>query len=332
MLAIPVLDPAAPFQFVINAAAGSSAADAKGEVITAVLQAEGRLGDLHFCAPADLARVAHQAAASALSTRTAVVAVGGDGTLNTVAQAAHACGCAMGVVPQGTFNYFARTHGIPADPVEAVRLLLRSTPAPVQVAGINDRVFLVNASLGLYPELLEDREAYKARFGRSRWVAFVAACATLLRAQRRLRLHIEMGGTVRDVQTLTLFVGNNRLQLQQFGAEPEDTLAGTPGDGSMAAVMLRPVGTLSMIGLMLHGALGSLGEAQSVERFEFQHLLVRPRLPLGRHGVKVAFDGEVTMLRAPLDIRVLAQPLYLLMPRPADAALETMPSNGGTEA
>ena len=207
-----------------------------------------------------------------------MVAVGGDGTLNTVAQAAHAAGCAMGVVPQGTFNYFARTHGIPADPTEAVRLLLRAAPAPVQVAGINDRVFLVNASLGLYPDLLEDREAYKARFGRSRWVAFVAACATLLRAQRRLRLHIEMGGTVRDVQTLTLFVGNNRLQLQQFGAEPEDTLAGTPGDGSMAALMLRPIGTLSMIGLMLHGAMGRLGEAAGVERFEFQHMVVRPTL------------------------------------------------------
>jgi diacylglycerol kinase family enzyme len=104
------------------------------------------------------------------------------------AQAAHAAGCAMGVVPQGTFNYFARTHGIPADPTAAVRLLLRTSVVPVQVAGINDRVFLVNASLGLYPELLEDREAYKARFGRSRWVAFVAGCATLLRAQRRLRL------------------------------------------------------------------------------------------------------------------------------------------------
>jgi diacylglycerol kinase family enzyme len=249
-----------------------------------------------------------------------VVAVGGDGTLNTVAQAAHAAGCAMGVVPQGTFNYFARTHGIPADPADAVRLLLLAAPAPVQVAGINDRVFLVNASLGLYPELLEDREAYKARFGRSRWVAFVAACATLLRAQRRLRLHIETGGKVRDMQTLTLFVGNNRLQLQQFGAEPDDTLAGTPGDGSMAALVLRPIGTLSMIGLMLHGAMGRLGEAAGVERFEFEHLVVRPTLPQGRSGVKVAFDGEVTMMRAPLDFRVLAKPLYLLKPQ-RDAAV-----------
>lgn len=315
MAALPEIDLSSPLQFVINAAAGSSDAEAKREVVEAALQVGGRRGDLLFCRPADLTCVSHRAATKAIATRTAVVAVGGDGTLNTVAQAAHAAGCAIGVVPQGTFNYFARTHGIPADPADAVRQLLLAAPAPVQVAGINERVFLVNASLGLYPDLLEDREAYKARFGRSRWVAFLAACATLLRAQRRLRLHIESGGEVRDMQTLTLFVGNNRLQLQQFGAEPDDTLAGTPGDGSMAALVLRPIGTLSMIGLMLHGAMGRLGEAAGVERFEFEHLVVRPTLPQGRSGVKVAFDGEVTMMRAPLDFRVLAKPLYLLMPQ-----------------
>ena len=330
MAVCPEIDPASPLQFVINAAAGSSDADAKREVIETALRAGGRRGDLLFSRPAELARVAQKAAAMARADRTAVVAVGGDGTLNTVAQAAHAAGCAMGVVPQGTFNYFARTHGIPADPTEAVGLLLRSAPAPVQVAGINDRVFLVNASLGLYPDLLEDREAYKARFGRSRWVAFVAACATLLRAQRRLRLHIETGGTVRDMQTLTLFVGNNRLQLQQFGAEPEDTLAGTPGEGSMAALMLRPIGTLSMIRLMLHGAMGTLGEAQSVERFEFHHMVVRPTIAPGRRLVKVAFDGEVTRMRAPFDFRVLAKPLYLLMPRGDEVAIDTAFDTEGT--
>jgi diacylglycerol kinase family enzyme len=323
MAVCPEIDPASPLQFVINAAAGSSDAESKREVIEAALKAGGRRGDLLFCRPAELVRVAQEAATQAIATRTAVVAVGGDGTLNTVAQAAHAAGCAMGVVPQGTFNYFARTHGIPADQTEAVGLLLRSAPAPVQVAGINDHVFLVNASLGLYPELLEDREAYKARFGRSRWVAFVAACATLLRAQRRLRLHIETGGSVRDLQTLTLFVGNNRLQLQQFGAEPEDTVAGTPGAGSIAALMLRPIGTLAMIRLMLHGAMGTLGEAQNVERFEFHHMVVRPTLAPGRRWVKVAFDGEVTKMRAPLDFRVLEKPLFLLMPLRDEAAIDT---------
>ena len=328
----PELDPSAAIQFLINAAAGSSDANTVREAIESVLKAEGRRGDLHFCGPSELLPVAREAAHKALSTRTAVVAVGGDGTLNTVAQAAHAAGCAMGVVPQGTFNYFARTHGIPADPLEAVQLLLRATPAPVQVAGINERVFLVNASLGLYPDLLEDREAYKFRFGRSRWVAFVAACATLLRAQRRLRLHIETGGRVRDMQTLTLFVGNNRLQLQQLGAEPEDSVSGTPGDGSMAALVLRPIGTLSILGLMLRGAMGRLGEAAGVEHFEFDHLVVRPTLPQGRRGVKVAFDGEVTMMRAPLDFRVLAKPLYLLKPRCDEGVVDPRTGTEGSVA
>lgn len=312
MVVCPALDPSEPLQFVINAAAGSSDAEAKREVIEAALRAGGRCGDLLFCSPAELTGVAQQAATQAIANRTAVVAVGGDGTLNTVAQAAHAVGCVMGVIPCGTFNYFARTHGIPIEPAAAARLVLDGRQMPVQVATINDRVFLVNASLGVYPELLRDREAYKARFGRSRWVAFVAACATLLRAQRRLRLHIEMGSSVRDVQTLTLFIGNNRLQLQQFGAEPEDTLAGTPGNGSMAALMLRPIGTLSMIGLMLHGAMGRLGEAAGVEGFEFQHMVVKPTLAPGRKEVVVAFDGEVARMRAPIDIRVLDKPLYLL--------------------
>lgn len=327
----PVLDPASPLQFVVNAAAGSSDALAKREVIEAALRVAGRRGELLFCSPAELAGVARQAATQAIATRTAVVAVGGDGTLNTVAQAAHAVGCVMGVIPYGTFNYFARTHAIPTEPAAATRLVFEGLPMPVQVAAINDRVFLVNASLGVYPELLQDREAYKARFGRSRWVAFVAACATLLRAQRRLRLRIEMGATVRDVQTLTLFLGNNRLQLQQFGAEPEDTLAGTPGDGSMAALMLRPIGTWSMIGLMLHGAMGRLGEAAGVEGFEFQHMVVRPTLAPGRREILVAFDGEVARMRSPIDIRVLAKPLYLLMPKRDDAVVDTAPRTGGTD-
>jgi diacylglycerol kinase family enzyme len=312
--AIPEIDPAAPVLFVVNAAAGSADAQAKRDVIDAALQASGRRGELLLCPPAELASVAHAAAARAMAARTAVVAVGGDGTLNTVAQAAHAVGCAMGVIPQGTFNYFARTHGIASDPAQAAHQLWQSVPTPVQVAAVNDRVFLVNASVGLYPELLEDREAFKARFGRSRWVALGAACATLARAQRRLRLHIELGSTARDVRALTLFVGNSRLQLAHWGVQA--TADAWPGQGGarITAVMLRPIGTLSMIRLMLHGAMGTLGDAAGVERFEFNHMVVRPSLAPGRRGVKVAFDGEVAVMRAPLVFEVLAKPLYLMRP------------------
>ncbi|MBC3806786.1 NAD(+)/NADH kinase [Undibacterium seohonense] len=315
----PHIDPEAPLQFVINAAAGSNAAENKRQLIEAALQATQRQGNLIFSDPANLAQVARQAADLAIAKHSAVVAVGGDGTINTVAQAAHALGCPMGVIPQGTFNYFARTHGIPDDPAITARQLLEWSPWPVQVAAINEHVFLVNASLGLYPDLLEDREAYKARFGRSRWVAFWAASATLLRAQRRLRMRIEQEGAVRNVKALTLFVGNNRLQLEQLGVPPSITLPDTPGH--LTAVMLRPIGTLAMLRLMWHGAMGNLGTAEDIEHFSFNHLVVRPTLTPGRRGVKVAFDGEVTRLRAPLHFQVLSKPLFLIKPAPRTIAV-----------
>lgn len=318
----PAFDAAATLQFVVNGKAGSSDADAKRDAIESGLREAGRAGTVLFAAPGELARVAREGAAKALVDESAVVAVGGDGTINTVAQAAHAAGCAMGVLPEGTFNYFAREHGAPTEPAEALRWLLDARPEPAQVSAINERVFLVNASLGLYPDLLQDRERWKARFGRSRLVALGAALATLLRAQDSLRLWIESDGKPREVRTLTLFVGNNRLQLEQLGLGDTGAQAeGGAADGHVTAVILKPVGTMAMVGLVLRGAMGRLGEAAGVEHFVCQKLVVQPTLALPRRTVKVAFDGEVGWMSSPLAIRVLTKPLWLLkVPRaPGDA-------------
>ena len=306
---VPEIDTGAPLLFVINAASGRNDAETTRHAIEEALKATGRTGELMFARPDELPGAAHQAAATASARRTAVVAVGGDGTINSVAQAAHAEACILGVLPQGTFNYFARTHGIPSDTAEAVKGLSRFVPVPVQVGLINDRVFLVNASLGLYPELLQDREAYKARFGRSRLVAFGAALVTLLGKHRQLRLRIELGANAREVTTPTLFVGNNRLQLEQVGLQEAPAL----DEGCIAAVMLRPIGALAMLWLLVRGTIGTLGEASTVESFEFHRMVVKPRLAWGRM-VQVALDGEVSWMRAPLEFRVSSKPLYLLKP------------------
>jgi diacylglycerol kinase family enzyme len=158
--------------------------------------------------------------------------------------------------------------------------------------------------------MLKDREAYTARFGRHRLVVLFASATTLLRTYRPLRLSIRCEGTVREISTPTLFVGNNRLQLERLGL-PE---AEAPDTGRVAAVMLRPIGTLAMLGLMLRGALGTLGEADTIERFEFTTMQVRPRLLPGRHSIRVAMDGEVRRLRVPLEIGRSSRPLFLIKP------------------
>ncbi len=305
---MPEVDTASPLFFVINAASGHNDPDATRRVIEETLHANGRAGELLYAERGEIVKVAVRGAALARACGTAVVAVGGDGTINAVAQAAYVENCPLGVVPQGTFNYFARTHGIPADVAAATQALLRSAPVPVQVGMINEHIFLVNASVGLYPELLQDREAYKARFGRSRVVAFAAALATLLARHRQLQLHIERSSGARDVKTPTLFVGNNRLQLEQVGLPEAPAL----DDGCIAAVMLRPIGSLAMLGLLFRGAFGRLGDADTVESFKFHRMIVTPRPSRNGRKVKVAFDGELSRLRAPLDFRVAPKPLFLL--------------------
>lgn len=305
-----------PLHILLNASSGHEDAQATYACIGQQMAESGRRHRIEMVERgADIPRAAQRLVAQAMSQGGVVVAAGGDGTINAVAQAAHDAGCPMGVLPQGTFNYFSRTHGIPFETVAATQALLQSRIEPVQVGRVNERIFLVNASLGLYPQLLEDREQYKRRFGRHRLVALAAGLGTVFREHRQMRLRIELGGRVRDVRSSTLFVGNNRLQLQQVGL-PE---ASAIGQGRIAAVMHKPTGTWGCLRLLLRGALGSIADDERIESFQFQQMTVRPWLPYGSGRIKVAMDGEVCFMRGPLHFGVSSKPLLLLKP-PAQAA------------
>ena len=300
---------ASPLYIVLNAASGRDDGD-PALAIEAVLREAGRAYEL--CRVDDahrLEQVAERAVAAARSAGGAVVAAGGDGTLNAVARAVLGSKVPCGAIPQGTFNYFARAHGIPTDTTEATRALLDARIEPVPVGLVNDRPFLVNASLGLYPESLEVREEQKQRHGRSRPVAIWAALLTVLRQHRPLRIRVERDGRPGELCTLTLFVGLNGLQLEQMGWD-----GAVVEQGRLAAIVLKPVSPARLVWLMARGALGRLAEAHGIDSFSFSSLTVQPARRAAQL-VKVATDGETTMLRPPLEFRLAADPLLLLAPR-----------------
>lgn len=301
-----------PLFIVLNAASGrSDRDDVRGRLEQVFEQAGRRHAFLPVDADRPIADVARQAVRSASREGGVVVAAGGDGTVSAVAQEVHAGGCILGVVPRGTFNYFAREHGIPQEAEVAARALLRARPAPVQVGRVNERLFLVNASLGLYRQLLEDREAAKSQLGRSRVVAMAAGLMTLLRARHQLRLTLEAGGQVRQLRTPSLFIGNNRLQFDRLGLPEGEVLE----RGCLGAILVRAIGTGAMLGLALRGALGRLNEAENLLSFPVRRLTVHPH---GYRLIKVATDGEVHRMRAPLEFRVEPEPLMLMLPVPED--------------
>ncbi len=304
--------PPAPLYIVLNAASGHSNDASARAAIEDVLAAAARVFRIFQVDHASqLQALAAEAVSLARADGGMVVAAGGDGTINAVVQAVLGSGCTFGVLPQGTFNYFSRTHGIPADTKEATQLLLTGRAQPVQVGLCNERVFLVNASLGLYPQLLEDREAFKHQFGRSRLVAFGAGLMSLLRVHRQLHLQIEYQERTHEVRTPTLFVGNNRLQMEQIGT------ARAFEQGRLAAIILRPVSTLGMLWLLLQGALSRLGDDENVESFGFNRLTVRPARFRRPRPMKIATDGEIAWLNPPLVFRVAPEPLQLVKPEPA---------------
>jgi diacylglycerol kinase family enzyme len=299
---------AAPLFIVLNAGSGKSETSEVRAFIEGALERASRTFTVYEAgAGSELSHVASEAVAQARAHGGIVVAAGGDGTINTVAQATLGTGCSFGVLPLGTFNYFSRAHGIPSDLGEACRILLGPRAYQVQAGLVNDRVFLVNGSIGLYPELLEEREHAKRRLGRSRVVAFGAALKTLFTARLRLRLDIESKQGRRSVATPTLFVGNNRLQLERVG------LGGRALDEHrLTAVTLAPVGVLGMLALLLRAAFGRLGGATEVTSFDFERMTVRSRI--GARRFKVATDGEVTVMRAPLTFRAAPGALWLIRP------------------
>lgn len=305
-----------PIFVVFNLGSGHRDADEEKASISAILRDGGRQFEFLQCDGTEsIDKLAARAVARAKACQGMVVAAGGDGTINAVANAVIGSGCPFGVLPQGTFNYFGRDNAISQDSSKAAQVLLSGQIAPVQAGRVNGRLFLVNASVGLYPQILEDRETWKRQLGRSRIVAFFSGMATLLKARRQLRLQIESGGQSMLLRTPTLFVGNNRLQLTQAGIDAGHAQA--VGQGQLTAVAVRPIGTLALFGLLLRGLLGRLGEAEHIQSFAFRRLTVVPR---GMKRIKVATDGEIVWMRTPLVFEVAPEPLLLLVPQAADRA------------
>lgn len=298
------------FYIVLNTGSGKHQGDEVQDSISKVLNAAGRQFQLLKVKGGDgLAAAAQQAVELAKANRGVVVAAGGDGTLNAVSNAVLGTGLPFAILPQGTFNYFGRTYGISQDTETATRCMLDAVIQPVQVGMLNDKVFLVNASLGLYPTLLEDRESYKQRYGRSRWVALWSAMVTLFRAHRQLSVQLDFEGKTRTLRTQTIVVGNNSLQLEHIGVHEEVELQ----RDHLVAMTAKPLSTLALYGLVARGLLSRMGEADNLISFGFKKMTVR--LGPARKRIKVAMDGEIFWLRAPLEFRVPEEYLPLLVPR-----------------
>lgn len=235
-----------------------------------------------------------------------VVGAGGDGTLRAVAEGAARHDVIFGAVPCGTFNFFARNHRLPEDPEAALRLVLTGEVRPVRLGCVNDRIFLINASLGLYAKAIRERERSTRRFGRARLVVIASTLRTLFLGHRHLDVDIVQAGKVTRLRTQSIFIGNNALQLRDLDLD----VAACMKRELLAAVLLKPVTRWQMLRIFARGVTKTLEADERLETFCVDSLTIALREP----RTAVALDGEIFTLDSPL--RVEAKPALLRMVLP----------------
>jgi YegS/Rv2252/BmrU family lipid kinase len=293
---------AAPVSVIINQSGGSAGEDARRRVAEA-LAAAGLAADIILADGADCAGHAARLVKAGVAV---VVAAGGDGTMSAVAGALAGSKTAMGLLPLGTLNHFARDLGIPFDLGEAAAMIAAGHERCIDLGELNGRPFVNNSAIGLYPLMVLDREAQRQRLGRSKRLALlVASLRTLLRFRRqRLMLTADEGEAVID--TPLLFVGNNEYEFALPAAGKRAAL----DDGILCVMVLRKSNAAGFVAAALRAIFGRTRRDDMIRLETAGRLRVDSR----RSYIAVTLDGETLHLPPPLDYCIRKQALRVIAP------------------
>lgn len=252
----------------------ASSVTARGRVVI-----QKALSADHDVTLAETSRRGHatRLAQGAAKTGTEVVAVlGGDGTLNEAAHGLAGSACALAALPGGSTNVFARTIGLPNDPIEATGVLLdalaQRSIERVGLGSVNGRYFLFHVGLGFDAatvEQVERRATFKRYLGHPLF-AYSAVTAWFRyydRSRPRFKISYGAGGpSVESAFTVVLntnpytFVGN-----RPFDVAPEATL-----DRGLVVVALKSMTFPNIVSLVRAALASGSGQVSKLKAVDYR--------------------------------------------------------------
>jgi len=272
-----------------------------------ILRAHGWEIELRFTdGPGAARHLAHEAVLAGVDV---VIAAGGDGTINEIIQALAGTYTALGVLPMGTINVWAREMDIPLAIKEAVQVLLHGQRRRIDLGIANGRYFLLMAGVGLDAEVTRTIEHHRLK----RWglLAYGLVALRLSINYRGARVRLAMNGRQIRTRILQIVIGNTRLYAGAF----HFTGQALCDDGLLDVCIIRRQGFLSRLHVVFNALQHHphLGPRVTVERCEQLYLDAPQRLP-------VQLDGEPAGT-TPLECHVVPATLDVLVPATAPASL-----------
>ena len=235
-----------------------------------------------------------------------IIVGGGDGTIGAAASALVGTDTAIGILPLGTLNHFARDLEIPASLEEAAEIIAEGRERRVDVAEMNGRIFINNSAIGLYPLMVLDRDLQRERLGRGKGLAMLVASLRTLARFNHQRLTLTINEERERVDTPLLFVGNNDYRLDIGGAGRRTRL----DDGQLCVMVMRKKTRRGLIAASIR-ALLNRARPDDMERIDG---VERLRVGSRRSRLTVSLDGEVVSAAAPLDYRIRKHALKVIAP------------------
>ena len=294
-------------EIILNASAGSGGQEEAKRTLREIFAAESDM-EAHVSlaqSGEEIVELARRAVAD--EEVQIIVAGGGDGTVNAVASELVGTGKTLGVLPLGTLNHFAKDLNIPLDLEGAARNIFEGETVKVDVGEVNGRIFINNSSLGLYPSIVRRREKQQERLGRGKWFAALWATLEVFRRYPLFSVRLSADGQEFRRRTPFVFIGNNEYQMDTFNLGARSCLDA----GQLSLHLTRDIGRLGLLRLAASALFGRLREAKDFDALCTKEVWIETR----RTRLRVATDGEVSIMKSPLHYRVRPAALRVITPK-----------------
>lgn len=308
MLTLPQLTRTHPAFILVNPEAGGGRARRAAPRVEAYLRSQSFPAEFVSTRSAsDLEEHARRAIAAG---RTLLVALGGDGTVQALANAAAGKDVLLGIIPAGGGNDVAAALGIPTEPVAAANALLRGAPRPfdllrARTADGRERLYCGGGGLGLDAEAARYASGAFRRWPRG--LRYVAAALWSLRTFRPVDVDALIGqdGAQRIRARMLLATVINT---PTYGAGLRFASHANTDDGMLDVVLVEELRLLQILELLPRLAGNGDLRAPQIRRFRARRVRLETWRPCLFHG-----DGEI-LGPAPVDIEVLRHAVRVMAP------------------
>lgn len=236
---------------------------------------------------------------------TRIAVAGGDGTVSAAAAATARTNVELVVIPAGTFNHFARDHGIPTELDAACANAMSGRIKCVDVAWVNGRLFLNTSSVGAYANFVRVRERLEPRWGY--WTASAYSMVRTLVRMQPFNIRFETEGLERVYETPIVFlgVGQRELKLPLLGNRTPE------GRSGLHVMIVRGRTRARLVALAFESAARG---THAMSRTPHLDAFLVDRCTIEQRHSTVAVDGEVVKMDSPLDYELGVGALKLVAP------------------